>query len=62
MTPVQAQTLPYILAEKDLIAQPKTNSGKIVTLILERLDVMRSRIHSWVFSWTSASCVVAGFV
>jgi ATP-independent RNA helicase DbpA len=33
MTPIQAQSLPHILAGKDVIAQGKTGSGKTAATI-----------------------------
>jgi len=41
LTPVQARTIPYILAERDLIIQSRTGSGKtgaFVLPILKRID------------------------
>ena len=48
MTPIQAKSLPYILAGKDVIAQGKTGSGKTVAFtlgLLENLNVKRFRIQ-----------------
>ena len=51
MTEIQAQSLPPILAGKDVIAQGKTGSGKTAAFglgMLEKLNVKRFRIQSLV--------------
>ena len=51
MTPIQALSLPDILAGKDLIGQGKTGSGKTAAFglgLLDRLSVERFRIQSLV--------------
>jgi len=51
MTPVQAQTLPLILDNKDVIAQAKTGSGKTAAFgigVLNKLDVKKFRVQSLV--------------
>jgi len=49
MTAIQAQSLPHILAGKDVIAQGKTGSGKTAAFslgLLNKLDVKRFRVQS----------------
>lgn len=51
MTAVQAQSLPHILQNKDVIAQAKTGSGKTAAFgigVLNKLDVKKFRIQSLV--------------
>lgn len=51
MTPIQEQSLPHILAGKDVIAQGKTGSGKTAAFVLgmlEKLNVKRFRIQALV--------------
>ena len=51
MTPVQAQSLPYILEGKDVVAQAKTGSGKTAAFgigLLAKLNVKNFRIQSLV--------------
>jgi len=55
MTPVQAQTLPYILDGKDVIAQAKTGSGKTAAFgigLLTKLQVKKFRIQTLILTPT----------
>lgn len=46
MTPVQAQALPYLLDEKDLIAQAKTGSGKTAAFAIGLLNKLDAQSYS----------------
>src|SRR5690606_37902006 len=46
MTPVQAQTLPVLLENRDLIAQAKTGSGKTAAFAIGLLNKLDPRLYS----------------
>jgi len=51
LTPVQARTIPYILAKRDLMIQSRTGSGKtgaFILPILERIDLRRAACQALV--------------
>lgn len=51
MTPIQEQSLPYVLAGADLIAQGQTGSGKTAAFglgLLQQIDVKRFQLQSLV--------------
>lgn len=51
MTPIQAQSLPFILDGKDVVAQGKTGSGKTAAFglgLLHNLDVKKFRVQTLV--------------
>jgi ATP-independent RNA helicase DbpA len=51
MTPIQAESLPHILAGKDVIGQAKSGSGKTAAFglgLLEKLDIAKCRVQSLV--------------
>lgn len=45
MTPIQAQSLPEVLAGKDLLAQAKTGSGKTAAFAIGLLHKLESRTY-----------------
>jgi len=59
LTPIQAQSIPLLLAGKDVIGQSKTGSGKTAAFalpILARLDVSRREIQAMVLCPTRELC------
>ena len=43
MTPIQSQSLPHVLAGKDLLAQAKTGSGKTAAFAIGLLDKLEAQ-------------------
>ena len=58
-TPIQAESIPVLLARKDLIGQSKTGSGKTAAYalpILQNLDLERSQLQALVVCPTRELC------
>ncbi|MGZ3689597.1 MAG: DEAD/DEAH box helicase, partial [Bdellovibrionota bacterium] len=59
MTPVQAQSIPLLLAGKDVIGQSKTGSGKTAAFtlpILEKIDLRTRRVQALILCPTRELC------
>ncbi len=59
MTPVQAESIPLLLAGRDLVGQSQTGTGKTAAFalpILQRLDLKQRRVQALVLSPTRELC------
>ena len=59
LTPIQAQSIPLLLAGKDLVGQAKTGSGKTAAFtlpILEKINLSRKRLQALVLCPTRELC------
>ena len=59
MTPIQAQSIPVLLAGKDLVGQSKTGSGKTAAFalpILEKLDIESRYVQALILCPTRELC------
>jgi ATP-dependent RNA helicase DeaD len=59
-TPIQARTIPALLAGRDLIGQAQTGTGKTAAFalpILEALDLGRDQVQALVLTPTRELCI-----
>ena len=45
MTPVQAESIPFILSGKDIFAKAKTGTGKTLAFLIPGIEVEHFKLH-----------------